>query len=229
MSVAQKTQALVVGAFGDIGVAIADDFEAAGLEVTRVGRPQFDLAKPASIDAYFEGDQRAYRVLCYAAGINKPKAFDELSLDEVRHTFEVNVMGFLHVMKRLAPRWADGQGARVVALSSLYGFLARGKRVPYVTSKHGLLGAVKTLAIEYGPRGVLINALSPGYVDTKMTRANNDAATIRGFEQGIPLGRLASPKDIAQVVTFLCSPQNTYLTGQDIVVDGGFSVGGFQR
>jgi 3-oxoacyl-[acyl-carrier protein] reductase len=75
---------------------------------------------------------------------------------------------------------------------------------------------------------VLVNAVSPGYVDTKMTRANNDEATIARFVRGIPLGRLARPEELAEVVAFLCGPSNTYVTGQDIVVDGGFSVGGFQ-
>ena len=113
-------------------------------------------------------------------------------------------------------------------ISSIYGFPARNGRLPYVASKHALVGIAKTLAIELGPSNILVNAVSPGYVDTKMTSANNDAATIERFRAGIPLGRLAEPAEIADVVAFLCGGGNRYLTGQDIVVDGGYSIGGFQ-
>jgi len=95
-------------------------------------------------------------------------------------------------------------------------------------SKHALQGAVKTLAIEWAPLGVLVNAISPGYISTKMTYKNNSAETIARFIAGIPLGRLGTPEDIAEVASFLCSSNNRYLTGQDLVVDGGFSIGGFQ-
>jgi 3-oxoacyl-[acyl-carrier protein] reductase len=96
-------------------------------------------------------------------------------------------------------------------------------------SKHALIGAARTLAIEYGARNVMVNTVSPGYVDTKLTRQNNDAATIERFRLGIPLRRLAAPEDIAEVCSFLCSTRNRYLTGQDIVVDGGFTCGGYQN
>jgi 3-oxoacyl-[acyl-carrier protein] reductase len=95
-------------------------------------------------------------------------------------------------------------------------------------SKHALNGAVKTLAIELASHGVLVNAISPGYIGTKMTYKNNSPETISKLVSGIPLGRLGYPEDIAEVASFLCSPKNRYLTGQDLVVDGGFSVGGFQ-
>ena len=113
-------------------------------------------------------------------------------------------------------------------ISSLYGFLARKGRLPYVISKHALNGAVKTLAIELAPFGIIVNALSPGYIATKMTYQNNSPEKVAKFVEGIPVGRLGDPGDIAEVAAFLCSRKNRYLTGQDIVVDGGFSVGGFQ-
>jgi len=117
----------------------------------------------------------------------------------------------------------------VLVISSLYGFLARSGRLPYVISKHGLNGAVKTLAIELAPYGVLVNSLSPGYIGTKMTYQNNSEETIAKLVLGIPLGRLGSAEDIAEVAEFLCSKKNKYINGQDIVVDGGFSIGGFQN
>ena len=90
------------------------------------------------------------------------------------------------------------------------------------------MGIIRTLAIELGPYNINVNALSPGFVDTIMTRKNNDDQTIQRIKNSIPMGRLADTEDIAKVAYFLCSDLNTYINGQNIIVDGGFSVGGFQ-
>lgn len=221
----QNTSALVLGGTGDIGSAIARHLTAAGHAVTSVGRSHFDLGDPAAIDAYFRVDTTPYRTLVHAAGLNTPCPFAAQDITAVERTLAANLIGALRVIKYLEPHLQHG--GRVVMISSLYGFTARSGRSAYAISKHALLGAVRSLAVEWGPRGVLVNAISPGYVDTKLTRANNDAARIAQLEAGIPLGTLATPDDIATVAGFLCSADNRYITGQDIVVDGGFSVGGY--
>ena len=83
--------------------------------------------------------------------------------------------------------------------------------------------------MELGPHCILVNAVSPGFVDTQMTRRNNDALSIARFEEAIPLGKLGKPADIARASLFLCSEENTYITGHNLVVDGGFSSGRFQK
>ena len=112
-------------------------------------------------------------------------------------------------------------------ISSLYGTTSRVERLPYTLSKHALNGIVKNLAIELSENGVLVNSISPGYINTKMTYINNTKEQINKLERLIPLKRLGKPDEIAELAFFLCSPKNTYINGQDIVVDGGFSVGGF--
>src|SRR6202041_254829 len=97
---------------------------------------------------------------------------------------------------------------------------------PYSMSKHALVGIVKTLALELADSGVLVNAVSPGYIDTRLTRANNDEATIARLTAAVPMRRLGAPEDVAEVVYFLGSANNRYVTGQDVVVDGGFSIDG---
>jgi 3-oxoacyl-[acyl-carrier protein] reductase len=221
----QNAPALVLGGMGDIGSAIARQLTTAGHAVTAVGRAQFDLSDPAAIDAYFRTDTTPYRILVHAAGVNTPCPFADQDIAAIEHTLAANLIGALRVLKHLTPHL--NTGGRVLMVSSLYGFTARAGRSAYAISKHALLGAVRSLAVEWGPRGVLVNAISPGYVDTKLTRANNDAARIAQLRAGIPLGALATPDDIAAVAGFLCSAENRYITGQDIVVDGGFSVGGY--
>lgn len=228
-------RALVLGGHGDIGSAIVAQLSADGLQVTPAGRAEFDLGDPAAIDAWFAAHGNQWDVLVHSGGLNVPKPFDQLSEADIGRALDVNLHGFLNVARHCLPYWKQSWqqspargGARVLVLSSLYGMFGRRGRLPYVMAKHALNGAVKTLAIEWAEHGVLVNALSPGYIGTKMTYANNTQTTLDRFIGGIPLRRLGTPEDIAEVAAFLCSPQNRYLTGQDIVVDGGFSAGGFQ-
>jgi len=220
-------QVLVLGGRGDIGSAICERFRERGDDVRATGRAEIDLGSPDSIERYFAHASRDCDVLVHSAGLNNPKTFADLSAEEIAASLQVNVQGFLSVLKQVEAGLRAQRG-RVLVISSLYGFLARRGRLPYVLAKHALVGAVKTLAIELASDGVLVNALSPGFVLTKMTTKNNSPETIKRFEAGIPLGRLGTPREIAVVSDFLCSPDNTYITGQDIVVDGGFSIGGFQ-
>jgi 3-oxoacyl-[acyl-carrier protein] reductase len=118
---------------------------------------------------------------------------------------------------------------RIVALNSLYGMVSRRRRLPYAISKHALTGAIQTLALEVASYGVLVNEVSPGFIRTAMTEKNNSPERIKELESAIPLGRMGTGKDIAEVVDFLCSEKNTYITGQNIVVDGGYMAGGWQN
>jgi 3-oxoacyl-[acyl-carrier protein] reductase len=216
---------VVLGGRGDIGSAISERFAAAGHPVMAVGRADFDLTEPDSIDAWFDRPRQPIGVLVHSAGLNHPKRFTDLSDSEIRECFSANVEGFLRVVRRAIPDLVAEQG-RIVVLSSIFGFLSRVGRLPYAMSKHALVGVVKTLALELAGDGVLVNAVSPGYIDTALTRANNDEATISRLTAAIPLQALGQPGDIAEVVYFLGSSGNRYITGQDVVVDGGFSIDG---
>ncbi len=92
----------------------------------------------------------------------------------------------------------------------------------YAASKSAINGVTRTLALELGPHGILGNAIAPGYVNTELTRQNNSAEQIQAISDTIPLQRLAEPAEIAEMVTFLCSGKNSYMTGQVLVVDGGY-------
>lgn len=221
-------KALVIGGRGDIGSAISCDLKRFVSEVVAVGRSDFDLANPEQIKAFFNEVPPAFDIIVHSGGLNHPKRFEDLTDKEIRESLDANVLGFLDVVRLNLPHWKQREFGRIVVISSLYGFLGRRGRLPYVMAKHALNGVVKTLAIELANSGVLVNSVSPGYIETKLTRKNNGPEIIKKFEEAIPLGRLGVPDDIAKLVSFLCSPDNQYLTGQDIVVDGGYSAGGFQ-
>ena len=225
MSKTATSPVLVLGGHGDIGAAICRRFTEAGHDVIATGSAEMDLSDPASIDAWFKQPRPAFGILVHSAGLNVPRAFEEMTDEDVNKSFAVNITGFLRVMRHILPGLIAAKG-QVVALSSIYGFLARTKRLPYVAAKHALIGCVQALALDMAPQGVRVNAVSPGYIDTKMTRKNLSPETIATLTSQIPAGRMGAPSDIAEVVYFLCTPASRYINGQDIVVDGGFSIDG---
>lgn len=218
--------ALVLGGTGDIGEAISRELTIQGFSVKSVGTKDIDLSNKNSIDNFMI--DKTFDVLVHSAGLNIVGLLEDREISDVELALQTNLLGFLHIVKKLIPYWKSTKQGKIVVISSLYGFTARKGRIPYVISKHGLMGSVKTLAIELAPYNVLVNAVSPGYVNTKMTSKNNDSETIKKLVQGIPLGRMGSPEEIAKVVSFLVGNSNTYISGQDIIIDGGYSIGGFQ-
>lgn len=218
--------ALVLGGTGDIGQAIVNSLQESGYLVTSTGSQNLDLTNTNSINKFIKN--WTFDILVHSAGLNIVGAFENRPIGDIELSIQANLLGFLYIVNKLIPYWKERNYGRIVAISSLYGFTARKGRMPYVISKHGLIGAVKTLAIELAQYGVLTNAVSPGYIQTKMTTKNNSQETIQKLVQGIPLARLGTPEDIANIVNFLISDKNSYINGQDIIADGGYSVGGFQ-
>jgi 3-oxoacyl-[acyl-carrier protein] reductase len=218
---------LVLGGTGDIGTAIGNSLSKND-HVYRMGSKDVDLSSKESVDSFIKTYGSTFDVIVHSAGLNVPGELDNIEIEDVERSVQANLIGFLRIVKSNIPYWKSVNKGNVVVISSLYGFLSRKGRLPYAISKHGLIGAVKTLAIELGPFGILVNAVSPGYINTKMTSKNNSPEVIEKLVSGIPLKRLGTPEEIASAVEFLSSSKNTYITGQDLIIDGGFSVGGFQ-
>lgn len=219
----------ILGGRGDIGKAIAIKFEENGYHVIAPTKQELDLEDRSSIDKYFEDKTFDVDVLIHSAGWNEPKPFEKITYEDLDKANSINVIGFYRVIQQFMPGLKNKKNGHVLAISSLYGIFSREQRLPYVMSKHALNGLIKTLAIELGPFNIKVNTLSPGFVDSKMTRKNNDPKMIKSIEEKIPIGRMAHPEDIAKVAYFLCSSENNYINGQNIIVDGGYSIGGFQK
>lgn len=217
--------ALVLGGTGDIGHAISTSLKQSGYLVTAVGSKHLDLSDKDSVQSFIS--DKSFDVLVHSAGLNVIGNFEHQSVSDIELAVQTNLLGFLQIVNKLVPYWKKNNYGRIVVIGSLYGFTARKGRMPYVISKHALLGAVKTLALELAHYGVITNAVSPGYIQTKMTTKNNSTETIERLIQGIPQARLGTPEDIAKIVNFLITT-NSYINGQDIVADGGYSAGGYQ-
>jgi NAD(P)-dependent dehydrogenase (short-subunit alcohol dehydrogenase family) len=217
-----QSTALVTGAARGIGRSVADTLESKGIRVLRPARQELDLAAPDSVADYLKSVDEAVDILVLNAGINNPEPLQELSPENWSSTQQVNVSSNLLLLQGLLPQMAAAGYGRVVAVSSVYAHRARAGRVAYSASKAAIEEVVRSVAVEYGPFGVLANCVAPGFVLTDLTYQNNDAKQLQALAERIPVGRLAEPEEIALCISWLVSAENSYITGQSIAIDGGF-------
>jgi NAD(P)-dependent dehydrogenase (short-subunit alcohol dehydrogenase family) len=226
--------AVVTGGARGIGRAVADRLAADGARVgvldldldpesPHVGW-QADVADAAAVDAAIaEAAERlgGLAILVNNAGFGTAKALHRYRDDEWDRLVGVNLTGAWHAMRAALPHLqASGAGSIVSIAGTTASRPTRGEG-PYAAAKAGLVALTKTAAVEYAPE-VRVNAVSPGYIATRLTRAVVEDERLRARVEGrIPLGRIGTVEDVAGVVAFLCGPDAAYLTGQDIVVDGG--------
>ena len=220
----ERHVALVTGASRGIGLAIASSLRECGVRVLAPSRLELDLLRPASIDSYLKTVKREkIDILVNNAGINTPRAIEDLRDEEIVEAWQTNVAAALSLIRALTPFMRKQRWGRIVNLSSVFSLVTKKKRTVYSATKAALNGLTRAVAVELASDGVLVNAVCPGYVDTELTRKNNSPAELKKITALIPLGRMASPNEIARFVAFLCSEENSYITGQTLVVDGGFT------
>ena len=215
--------ALVTGASRGIGAAIAQKLAADGYHVLAPTRQEMDLESNTSTDDYLSQIKDRIDVLVNDAGINRISILSDIKDQDVDDTLQINLIAPLRIIRKVAPYMQKNGFGRILNISSVWSIVSRAGRINYTMSKAALNGMTRSLAVELAPYNILVNAVAPGYVLTDLTRQNNSEAELETIRQTIPLQRLAEPQEIANIVTFLCSEQNTYLTGQTLVADGGFT------
>lgn len=214
--------ALVTGASRGIGRAVADVLRRDGYRVLTPSRSEMDLSDPASIVAYCSRVERV-DALVNNAGINTIVRLEELADPVLDDMLQVNLKAPLQLVRALAQKMGGERPGRIVNLSSIWAFVSKEGRCGYTAAKAALRGVTQTLALELAPQNILVNAVAPGFVDTELTRQNNTPEQIAALAVAIPLGRLARTEEVAQLVGFLASERNTYITGQTILIDGGYT------
>jgi 3-oxoacyl-[acyl-carrier protein] reductase len=218
-----KRTVLLTGGARGIGAAIAAKFRDHGHDVWTPTRAELDLASTESLENFIRGAvDRPVDVLINNAGINVLNRIETLDAAAWQTMLQVNLTSPVRLTQGVLPGMQARGWGRIVCVSSILSFITKEKRAAYSMTKAALNAFARSVAVEYGPSGILANALCPGYVDSAMTRQNNSPEEIAAIEATIPLRQMGQPEDIAKVAYFLGSEENTYISGQAIVADGGF-------
>lgn len=228
---------LVTGGNRGIGWQVAQAFVALGDDVAityRSGEPpsgvfavQADVTDPSSLDAAFaavEQHQGPVEVLVANAGITRDTLLLRMSDDDFDAVVQTNLVGSFRVAKRASKGMLRLRRGRLIFISSVVAMLGSAGQTNYAAAKAGLIGFARSTARELGSRGITANVVAPGFVETEMTAAL-PADRQEQIRQQIPLGRYATPQEVADVVTFLASDGAAYITGAVIPVDGGLGMG----
>jgi len=226
--------AVVTGGGSGIGQAVAQRLRADGLDVATLDlNPSDDqLAFTADVTdrAQVEKALDAIRaqlgpvtVLVNAAGLEKFKRFTDVTFEDWQRVIDVNLNGVFHCIQAVLPDMIEAGWGRIVNISSSSTHSGQPYMSPYVAAKSAVNGLTKSLALEYGPSGVTVNAVPPGFIDTPMLR-KSEARGYLVVEKNIeatPVRRIGRPEDIAAACAFLISEEAGYITGQILGVNGG--------
>ena len=218
------SSAFVTGGSRGIGKAVVDELQKVGIEVTAPTRAVLDLSDLKSVEAFTVANMEFVPDLVVLnAGENSPSVISEITMDAWQKTIDVNLSSNFLLIRDFGSKMMKRGSGRIVVVSSCYSFRSRVGRAAYSASKAGLNALVQSAALEFAANNVLVNAVCPGFVLTDLTKKNNDATGIKLLETQIPLGKLADPIEVAKLVLFLGLESNTYITGQTVVIDGGFT------
>jgi 3-oxoacyl-[acyl-carrier protein] reductase len=237
--------ALVTGGSRGIGLAVSHALAEAGCRVAVAARDEgravaaaeglpgaghrgyaVDVADSASVSALVqrvEEELGTPDVLVNNAGVTRDNVLMRLKDEDWEQVIDTNLRGAFNTIRALSRGMMKKRGGRIINISSVVGITGNKGQANYAASKAGLIGLTKSVAKELASRGILVNAVAPGYIETDMT-AELPAAAREALLSQIAVGRLGKPEDIASVVRFLAGPGAAYITGQVLVVDGGMVI-----
>lgn len=215
---------LITGGARGIGAAIREELSARGDHVIAPKRAEMDLGDQGSIDLWLaSAGQLQVDILINNAGINVLNPITALDPKSWEAMLQTNLTAAMRLIQAFAPGMQARGWGRILNISTIFSLVTKERRAAYSMTKSALNALTRSAAVELGPDGVLVNALAPGYVDTDLTRQNNPPEAIAAITATIPLRRMAQPAELAKTAAFLVSEENTYLTGQTVVADGGFT------
>ena len=204
---------LVTGGSRGIGKTITDLFISNGHSVHSPTRNELDLTQPINLK------DREFDIIVNCAGINPIKTLDYIDDDEV---MIINYLSPLKIIQQCLPYMVKNQYGRIINIGSIWIDTAKPGRLAYSASKNALHALTKAITAEYGHWNILTNTVSPGFIETELTFRNNTPEEILKIIHNIPVSRLGKPEEVAKLV-YQLTIENTFISGQNIIIDGGFS------
>lgn len=217
----------ITGTSRGIGNSIKDKFSSNNWHTTEHNSKILNLENSTEVINFYKDKflKKPPNSLILNASVNDNIYFHELNRKNIDSAIKINLTSTIYIIQNALEHMINNKFGRIVLLGSIWSKNTRSSKSIYSITKSSLFGLCSTLTIEYAKHNILTNILSPGFVDTEMTLNNLEQEDKDSFIQRIPLRRFAKPSEIAELAYFLGSDQNTYIAGQEIFVDGGFSIG----
>ena len=215
--------ALVTGASRGIGKSIKEVLSKDGIEIISPNRNELDLSSSESIDKFLSQTSANIDIIINNAGILKVGEHNEFSSDDFHEILQVNVVAPFKIISGFVEKMKIHSFGRIVNISSVWGQKSKKGRTLYSSSKAALDALTRSLAIEFASYNILINSVAPGYIETDMLKQCNTEEELSIIRDTIPMKRFGKKIEIAELVRFLSSEYNSYITGQVFTIDGGYT------
>ena len=219
----QTKTALITGTSRGIGSSIKEILQNDEIKILSPSRNELDLLSSESISKFLSEISEDIDIIVNNAGILKVGKAEEFSVKDFQDILQVNVLAPFQIISGIVGGMKRKKFGRIVNISSIWGEKSKSGRSLYSTSKAALNALTRSFAVEFAEHNILVNSIAPGYIETDMMKQYNSEKELDIIKNSIPMKRFGKKTEISELVKFLCSEKNSYITGQILTIDGGFA------